>query len=269
MLIKATLLGICVASTPLYFAASQNPEEQDPARDAEAVPAVHTPQPGDVDSLRAEHAAHVERLEARHAEEIEQLRAALDAAIRRAERCENRGHELSTQLDECMDFLLVPRTHRSGCRPSRSLMVHYQWMRKNGHDDKANIALKRVVQQYGQDNRHLNSLAWNLMTDEDTSGKFDELALAVAQRMQKSPKPLSHRQLDTVALAKFLNGYVDEAIALQRRAIQNGGKGDDYRRRLRTYEAAKRAAEAAVEPESKSDEKKKSKSKPRKRITDE
>ena len=42
----------------------------------------------------------------------------------------------------------------------------------------------------------------------------------------------SDEELDTVALAKFLNGHVDEAIALQRRAIRNGGKSDDYRRRL-------------------------------------
>ena len=86
----------------------------------------------------------------------------------------------------------------------------------------------------------MNSLAWNLMTDKETAGQYDRLAMAVAKRMQKRGS-LKHQYTDTVALANFLNGQVDEAIALQKRAVTKNDS-DDYRRRLRTYEAAKRGA---------------------------
>lgn len=57
-----------------------------------------------------------------------------------------------------------------------------------------------------------------------------------------------------MALAHFLNGKIDRAIELEQQAIAAGGNGDEYRRRLRTYEAAREAlvknqgASAAVGP---------------------
>ena len=38
-----------------------------------------------------------------------------------------------------------------------------------------------------------------------------------------------------------MNGDVDAAIELQEKAIAKGGRSEEYRRRLRTYEAAKQA----------------------------
>ena len=79
-----------------------------------------------------------------------------------------------------------------------------------------------------------------------TAGKFDELALALTQRMEvlsasdKRRRRIDHNHLDTAALANFLNGNVEKAISLQKKAIGKNSSSD-FRRRLRTYEAARTA----------------------------
>jgi len=95
-----------------------------------------------------------------------------------------------------------------------------------------------LAEQLGDDPERLHRVAADLMTDERTTGQFDELALALAQRIEASGQELDARQLDTVALAHFLNGDVARATELQRLAVERGSHNDDYRRRLRTYEAA-------------------------------
>jgi len=124
------------------------------------------------------------------------------------------------------------------------LMSHYQWMRDQGHQQRASGALAKVVEQVGDDAGRLSSVARDLMTDKETAGKFDDVALALTQHMgqvksaDKRRSRIDHNHLDTAALANFLNGKVEAAIKLQEQAIAKGGNGDDFRRRLRTYEAA-------------------------------
>ena len=62
---------------------------------------------------------------------------------------------------------------------------------------------------------------------------------------QRRRNRIDYNHLDTAALANFLNGKVDAAIKLQLQAIAKGGKSDDFRRRLRTYEAAQVALSKA------------------------
>ena len=245
MLIKATLLGVFAASTPLYLY-HQNPTDQDPTPDeptavqASLVDAPN-PAPDELALLRQRHSEELQRLEEAHAEELEQLRAEYADATANVK-------SLSGQLNECMDFLLAPRPRHNSCRPDRRpISKHYQWMRKNGHDAHADKALAVYVKSVGDKNRNLNSAAWSLMTNKDTAGQYDDLALGLANRMEQKGG-LDHRQLDTVALAKFLNGHVDDAINFQKKAIKHGGNNDDYRRRLRTYEAAKKNSVVADKP---------------------
>ena len=242
MLIKATMLGVFVASTPLYFIANQDP--QDPGQDGEQT----TVTVGELEALQQRHAEEIQQLEEGLADEMEHLRGAHAVALSRADDATARAENLAAQLDECMGFLLEPRRRSNSCRPSVQVSKYYQWMRKNGHDERAGQALDQYVKQLGNNNSHLNSTVWHLMTDKRVAGQYDELALALAERMEEKGG-LDHRMLDTVALAKFLNGHIDEAITLQKKAMKHGGRSDDYRRRLRTYEAAKKAAEANKEPE--------------------
>ena len=223
MLVKTAILGFFIASTPIYLATSEQASPEPQGKHQR-------------EAAQARRAA--EKLQRAQAKELDRLSTELDAAERRVE-------ELETQLEEALDMLeQSSQRRRRNCTPSRSLLTQFQWMRRNGHVERAQNTIARFVKEIGDDNRRLNRCAWELMTDAETAGKFDDAALALAERMQERPNQLSHRLLDTIALAKFLNGRVDEAIDLQRLAIERGGKDDDYRRRLRTYEAAKKVAVA-------------------------
>ena len=231
MLIKGIALTALVASTPLAVFATQDPEPQRADRRSDA-----------------EH----ERLQ----NTLKRVRAELKGAQREVELLRK---QLSAALDR-LDSQAEPERERS-CSPSRSrmLMSHYQWMREQGHRDRARVAMEKIVKRVGEDANRLNSLARDLMTDKETADKFDELALALARRMQslasgaqKHRRRISHVHLDTIAFAHFLNGNVARAVEIQRQAIAHGGSGDDYRRRLRTYEVARAAVDearrSAVEP---------------------
>ncbi len=211
MLVKVALLAVLAASTPLFFAAAP----QDPADEPEA--------PASPSACCAEAQA--------------------------------RADALQRQLDECLDMLEQDDcTPRHNCSPSRgqrrTLMTQYQWLRRNGHDQRAERALTRLVESVGDDAHQLNNAAWHLMTDDATQGQFDEVALALMEHLQARGDDLPHHVLDTAALAKFLGGKVDEAIELQRRAVAHNEHDGDYRRRLRTYEAARtvKLAQAADQP---------------------
>ncbi len=93
----------------------------------------------------------------------------------------------------------------------------------------------------------LNSFAWGLLTDEGANaayaGKYNELALVAAERMRQATGGDTWSHLETLALAKFKNDSVEEAIALQKEAIE---KADDSFSRarltsgLKEFEDAKR-----------------------------
>lgn len=225
MIIKGIALTALVASTPLAMFATQEPAA-----------GVATP--------------------ARQGERSELLRAKADLVRARAELQAARGdlNKLRSQLDAALDRLdvHVAPEHDRDCSPSRNrmLMSHYQWLRQQGHRQRADGTAEKIVARVGDDPGRLNSAAWDLMTDKETAGKFDELALAMTRRMPLADDNARRRMhpnyLDTAALAHFLNGEVEQAIQLQQQAIARGGNGDDYRRRLRTYEAARVALQRAA-----------------------
>lgn len=222
MLVKGLVFALAIASTPVALVVTQDPRPQPTAPGADRVDEVTQR------LLAAQQQAQ------RDAEQLAAARRELSAAREELARVRQ---QLEASLD-ALDLTCQPQRERD-CAPSRSraLMSHYQWLRGHGHQQRAANALAKVVDQLGDDPRRLNSAAWSLMTDEETSGHFDEVALAIAERMELRGD-LEPRLLDTVALARFLNGQFERAVALQRQAIADGARGDDFRRRLRTYEAA-------------------------------
>ena len=233
MLVKGFVLTALVASTPLAFVATQDPH-----------PAPASPETAANELAKAK--AEVQRLEAltrKNATDLSGARRELEAA--RADLDQFRK-QLEGALD-ALDGHFEPQRDRN-CSPTRSraLLTHYQWLRTNGHAQRAATTLAKVVGQSGDDTNQLNRTAWELMTGKETAGKFDEVALAYVQRMQASGHTLDVRQLDTAALANFLNGKVDQAVTLQQQAVEQGGRDEDFRRRLRTYEAAQAALEKAA-----------------------
>jgi len=217
MLLKGLVVTALVASAPIAVVARQDPA---PA----AAPNVRaTPSPQDVDAAR------------RDALTLQQARAELQQAQRELQK-------LRRQLDAALDQLdrqLEPQRDRD-CSPSRgrALMSHYRWLRDQEHEQRAGGVLAKVVEQVGDDKSRLRHAAQELMTERESAGRFDDVALALVQRMEANGGLQQHPQFETAALAYFLNGKVGEAVTRQQQAIARGDRGDDARMRLRTYEAA-------------------------------
>ena len=236
MLVKGIVLTALVASTPLAFVATQDPHPAPAGSETTAA--------GELAKAKAE-VQRLESLTRKNAADLAGARRELEAARTDLD-------QLRRQLEQALDALdghYEPQRDRN-CSPSRSraLLTHYQWLRGNGHPQRAAKTLTKVVEQTGDDMNQLNRAAWELMTGKETAGKFDEVALAYVARMQASGNTLDGRQLDTAALAHFLNGQIDQAVTLQQQAIEHGGRDEDFRRRLRTYEAAQAAlVKAAAE----------------------
>lgn len=119
------------------------------------------------------------------------------------------------------------------------LAARYKVALRCGEDPKATA---RLFEQYVEDvasNFTLNNDAWYLMTMPATRGRFDVLALALAEKMLEHKEGLDYFEFDTVALAMFVNGKPERAVEYQKTAIEKGGGGSpEYQERLRRYEAA-------------------------------
>lgn len=236
MLLKGLVVTALVASAPITLVATQDPKpnakapastkaESDPATATPAAPAAtaSTAKKQDAAAARAEVVALQKAREELHQaqRDLQQLRRQLEGAL--------------DQLDRQFE----PQRDRD-CSPSRgrALMSHYQWLRDQGHEQRAGSVLAKVVEQVGDDKNRLRHTAQELMSERETAGRYDDVALALVQRMEASGGLQQHHQFETAALAYFLNGKVAEAVTRQQQAIARGDRGDDARMRLRTYEAA-------------------------------
>ena len=81
------------------------------------------------------------------------------------------------------------------------------------------LALK-AVNQAADDASLLNQIAWLLLQDDVFGGKYDHVALAAAERCHTITGGKNWMYLDTIALAKFETGAVEEAVKLQRQAVE-------------------------------------------------
>jgi hypothetical protein len=103
-------------------------------------------------------------------------------------------------------------------------------------------AQKRLLDEHLADEElraSLNNACWYLMTELPTMGRFDLFAAGLAERMLEQKEGMDDFEFDTAALAMFLVGRIEEAIALQKTALQKGGQGNlEYRERLERYRAA-------------------------------
>ncbi|MCB9918217.1 MAG: hypothetical protein H6832_07420 [Planctomycetes bacterium] len=164
--------------------------------------------------------------------EIERLQAAL--AVQEGENV-----EIRRQLNESLDMLEAQDTQerRHNCTPARNSLVYFQWCDKNGHEERATRSLASWIERHGRNDRQVLEQAWSLMTSRETMREFDRAALRLAEHAVQDDEEPSARACDVLAMAKFFDGQVEEAVSLQQRAIASEDR-DDYRRRLRMYEAA-------------------------------
>lgn len=175
--------------------------------------------------------------------------------------------KLQKSLQRPHDLLLFSETLMEGSMPAAQRDQAQQALdraRAGGADARLCFAAQHKIQQrcgdaaaaaqtmlrYRTDvgeGRDLNNDAWYLMVRPDTMGRFDTLALGQCDElMRQMGAGISHGNKDTVALAKFLNGLVDEAIELQSDASRASGDQAPYVARLTRFQNAKARAKTAA-----------------------
>lgn len=116
--------------------------------------------------------------------------------------------------------------------------ARHKVLKRCGEDEAA----EKLMDEYRAKNlgSSLNNDAWYLIVQPQTMGRFDTLALAQCEQMQRVEKP-DYGSMDTIALALFVNGKVDEAIEMQTTAAQQSQNDPIYVARLRRYKETKAA----------------------------
>ena len=105
-------------------------------------------------------------------------------------------------------------------------------------DDAAAAALAKDYRAKSVSSNSLNNDAWYLMTQVETLGRFDTLALAQCEEMQQEEgDALDFVSADTVALAMFCSGRIARAIELQAGAVKAFPNDLAYEGRLLRYRA--------------------------------
>jgi tetratricopeptide (TPR) repeat protein len=110
----------------------------------------------------------------------------------------------------------------------------------------ANVTGQYFVQLAAGDAEALNNFAWGLLTEDDFKGQYNELALAASETLRKAPGGDSWMNLDTLALAKSENGKIDEAIAIEKQALEkcpDGPAKPELQAALERFEEAKKGKE--------------------------
>ena len=70
------------------------------------------------------------------------------------------------------------------------------------------------------DAERLNIAAWELLTEDEFEGQFPDLALKLSKRSNEITNHENWAHLDTLALAKLVNGDADAALKLENKAIE-------------------------------------------------
>jgi hypothetical protein len=88
-----------------------------------------------------------------------------------------------------------------------------------GHHDVARKFVEPIVQAYGPDPLQLNNFAWYLLTEDRYQHRYDDLALPIARKANELSGFQNWNYLDTLGHALAANGYIEEAIEVQTKAV--------------------------------------------------
>jgi hypothetical protein len=85
----------------------------------------------------------------------------------------------------------------------------------------------------------LNNFAWALLTEDKYQDRYNELALKFSERSNEITQHKNWAYLDTLALAKFVNGDAQSAVALEEKAIAlaGGNASDGLKKALARFKA--------------------------------
>ena len=104
---------------------------------------------------------------------------------------------------------------------------------------------------FNQASKHatlLNNFAWALLTEDQYGGQYSDLALRYSARSNELTEHKNWMFVDTLARAKFHTGDIQEAIALQKKAIElsNGAGLDEMNKALARMEKALESTKTAT-----------------------
>ena len=122
----------------------------------------------------------------------------------------------------------------------KSMSREFDLLVQAGDPEAAAHLAERMVATV-DDAKGLNNIAWALLTEERYAGDYDDVARSISQRSNE----LSHNSnwyfLDTLALAEFRTGHVEEAVELQTRVVElaedDGADTTEVRESLKRYRA--------------------------------
>lgn len=87
-------------------------------------------------------------------------------------------------------------------------------------DAEAQKVGERILVKAKSDVEFLNHFSWKLVDQASLRGRFDRLALRAAELVSARPNGDDWMFVDTLARCKFLNGYIEQALELQDRALK-------------------------------------------------
>ncbi len=132
-----------------------------------------------------------------------------------------------------IETVLVPKLHGSGSEASRYRLLGDLFFSR-GLEDRSLTAYSKALQLNPIDPEILNNLAWLLLTSSDHTLRDPGKALLLA-RSAAELSPLPH-VLDTLATAFWANGFIDEAIATEHRALEKDTRqAPFYRQQLERF----------------------------------
>ena len=132
-----------------------------------------------------------------------------------------------------IETVLVPKLHGSGSEASRYRLLGDLFFSR-GMEDRSLSAYSKALQLNPIDPEVLNNFAWLLLTSSDHTLRDPEKALLLA-RSAAELNPMPH-VLDTLATAFWANGFIEEAIATERQALEKDThQADFYRLQLERF----------------------------------
>ena len=168
----------------------------------------------------------------RHSDRVLQLSAALsglpdvsalvsDLLAKEREQGQARKHLAHAMQTRNWDAAVDAIDQQLALQPEDTQLLRSKFdvLVRAGDDAEARSLGQVLAEAMDRDANGLNTLAWALLTEKRYDGQYDGLALRMARRSNDLSKHRNWAYLDTLALAEFRAGNVEEAIRLEQQAI--------------------------------------------------
>lgn len=169
----------------------------------------------------------------------------IDLALMKKIQKARRAKELALKLEDWPGALEAIDKYEELAEPSEEELEELDWQRfdclaKNRRTRKKGRSFGEKLVQRSRMAPALNEYAWEMLTNDDYRGKFDGLALAAAEKANKLTGGNEADIIDTLARATFVLGNVQEAISLQKQAVDRADEDERgiYEETLEEYEEA-------------------------------